>query len=149
MLRRCMWEWMYRSCVLDLSTSWRWVVSFMPQQLYPYGKSPWYPLDRLGGPRNRSGKCVSAKLVPAFVAWSAQQILNGKCEQEKKILLCLNQCHPLGHPARSQSLYWLHYPGYFWSEYQSQLYLSVPRFSVQNFRDQQEGWQQKILYFLT
>jgi len=26
--------------LLDLSTRWRWVVSFMPQPLYPWGKSP-------------------------------------------------------------------------------------------------------------
>jgi hypothetical protein len=32
--------------ILDLSTRWRLVVSFMPQLLYPQGKSPWYPLDR-------------------------------------------------------------------------------------------------------
>jgi hypothetical protein len=32
------------------------VVSFMPRQLYPEGKSPWYSLDRrLGGPQSRSG----------------------------------------------------------------------------------------------
>jgi hypothetical protein len=40
----------------DLGTRWRWVVSFMARQLYPQGKSPWYPLDRrLGGPQSRSG----------------------------------------------------------------------------------------------
>jgi len=28
----------------------------MAQQLYPQGKSPWYPLDRrLGGPQSQSG----------------------------------------------------------------------------------------------
>jgi hypothetical protein len=26
-----------------------------PQPPYPQGKSPWYPLDRLGGPQNPSG----------------------------------------------------------------------------------------------
>jgi hypothetical protein len=32
------------------------VVSFMPQPLYPQGKSPWYPMDRrLGGPHSWSG----------------------------------------------------------------------------------------------
>jgi hypothetical protein len=47
---------MYRSTFLDLGTSCRWVVCFMPQPLYPRGKSPRYPLDRrLGGPQNRSG----------------------------------------------------------------------------------------------
>jgi hypothetical protein len=43
-------------CILDLGTRWRWVVSFMPQPLYPQGKSPWYPLDRrLGGAQGQSG----------------------------------------------------------------------------------------------
>jgi hypothetical protein len=32
--------------ILDLSTRWRWVVSFTPRPLYPHGKSPRYPLDR-------------------------------------------------------------------------------------------------------
>jgi hypothetical protein len=42
--------------IIDLSTRWRCVVSFMPWPLHPQGKSPWYPLDRrLCGPQNRSG----------------------------------------------------------------------------------------------
>jgi hypothetical protein len=44
------------SHILDLSTRWRWVVSFTPWLLYPQGKNPWYPLDRkLGGPQSCSG----------------------------------------------------------------------------------------------
>jgi hypothetical protein len=40
-----MGEWMYRSTILDLGTSWRWVVCFTPWPLYPH-----YPLlgDRVG-----------------------------------------------------------------------------------------------------
>jgi len=42
--------------ILDLSTRWRCVVSFMPWPLYSKGKSLWYPLDRrLGGPQSQSG----------------------------------------------------------------------------------------------
>jgi hypothetical protein len=42
--------------ILDLSTRWRWVVSFTPRPLYPQGKSPWYPLVmQLSGPQSRSG----------------------------------------------------------------------------------------------
>jgi len=42
--------------ILDLSTGWSGVVSFMPWLLYPHGKSPWYPLDRrLGGTQSCSG----------------------------------------------------------------------------------------------
>jgi hypothetical protein len=43
--------------ILDLCAIWKWVVSFTPRQLYPQGKSPWYPLDRsLGGPQSRFGR---------------------------------------------------------------------------------------------
>jgi hypothetical protein len=42
--------WGSASLILDLGTSWTWVVSFMPRPLYQLGKNPWYPLDRrLGG----------------------------------------------------------------------------------------------------
>jgi hypothetical protein len=32
--------------ILNLSTGWRWVVSFIPWQVYPQGRSLWYLLDR-------------------------------------------------------------------------------------------------------
>jgi hypothetical protein len=52
-----MWEWIFRFTCLDLGTSWRWVVSFMPLPLYMRGKSSRYPLDRrLGGPQSQSGR---------------------------------------------------------------------------------------------
>jgi hypothetical protein len=42
---------------LDLDTSWRWVVSFMPRPLYPRTNILRYRLDRsLCGPRKRSGR---------------------------------------------------------------------------------------------
>jgi hypothetical protein len=42
-------------CILDLGSRGRWVVSFMLQLLYTWGKSPQYPLDRrLGGPQSLS-----------------------------------------------------------------------------------------------
>jgi hypothetical protein len=35
----------------NIGITWKWVVSFTPQLLYLWRKSPWYPLDRrLGGP---------------------------------------------------------------------------------------------------
>jgi len=41
----------------DLRTRWRRVVSSTPRQLYPQGKSPWYPFDRrLGGLKSRFGR---------------------------------------------------------------------------------------------
>jgi len=40
---------------INIGTRWRWVVSFMPQLLYPWGKSPQYSLDRrLIGPQIQS-----------------------------------------------------------------------------------------------
>jgi hypothetical protein len=43
--------------ILDLGTRWRWVFSFTPRPLYPQGKSPWYPLyRRLGGRQRQTGR---------------------------------------------------------------------------------------------
>jgi hypothetical protein len=33
--------------ILNLGTRWRWVVSFTPRPLYPLGRAPRYPLDRV------------------------------------------------------------------------------------------------------
>jgi hypothetical protein len=50
--------------ILDLGTSWRWVVSFTPRPIYLRGKSPRYPLDRrLSGPQNRSGERGEEKIL--------------------------------------------------------------------------------------
>jgi hypothetical protein len=49
---------------LNLGTSRRKVVSFTPRPLYPWGKSPRYPLDRrLGGLQSRSGRCGEQKIL--------------------------------------------------------------------------------------
>jgi hypothetical protein len=43
--------------ILDLGTSWRWVVSFTFRPLYSRGKSPRYLLDmRLAGPQSQSAR---------------------------------------------------------------------------------------------
>jgi hypothetical protein len=56
-------------CILNLGTRWEWVVSFMPWQLYIWGKNLWYPLDRrLGGPQCQSGHC--GKKIP-FPCWES------------------------------------------------------------------------------
>jgi hypothetical protein len=48
--------------ILDLVNRWMFVVSFMPQPLYPQRNGPWYPLDRrLGGPQSRSGRSGEEK----------------------------------------------------------------------------------------
>jgi hypothetical protein len=59
-----MWKWRYSSMNLNLSTRWRWVVSFTPQPLYPHGKGPWYALDkRMSGPQSRSESCREQKTL--------------------------------------------------------------------------------------
>jgi hypothetical protein len=64
------------------------VVSFMPLPLYPRGKSSRYPLGRrLGGPQSQPGRRGEDKILPP------PEI----------------ELRPLGHEARSQSLYLLRY----------------------------------------
>jgi hypothetical protein len=49
-------EWRYSTTILDVGTSWRWMVSFTSLPLCPWGMNPQYALDRrLGGPQNWSG----------------------------------------------------------------------------------------------
>jgi hypothetical protein len=62
-----MGEWRYSSTILDHGTRWRWVISFTPRLLYPWGKRPRYPLDRrLGGPQSLSVRCGEEQnLAPA------------------------------------------------------------------------------------
>jgi hypothetical protein len=74
-------EWIH--IPLDLGTSWRRVVSFTPRPLYPRGKSARYPLDR------------------RVVGWTPEPFWT----------LPGLELRPLGRPARSQSLYRLHYIG--------------------------------------
>jgi len=67
--------------ILNHSTRWRWVVSFMPWPLYTGGKSPQYPLNiRLGGLRRRSGCDGEVKKIPSSPpsrteSWSSSQQL--------------------------------------------------------------------------
>jgi hypothetical protein len=66
------------------------MVSLTLRPLYPRGKSPQYPLDRrLGGPQSQSGRHGEMKILAPTRA----------------------QTPTPGHPARSQSLYRLRYPG--------------------------------------
>jgi hypothetical protein len=84
------WDKVHRGtapCIPNFRIGWRWVVSFMSQPLYPWGKIPWYPLDRkLGASQSQSGHCG-----------------------EEKNLLALPGIN--GHPAHRLSLQWLSYPG--------------------------------------
>jgi hypothetical protein len=51
--------------ILNHDTTWRWVVSFTLRPLHSQGKSPWYPLDRLGVPQSRSGHSDGEKKIPS------------------------------------------------------------------------------------
>jgi hypothetical protein len=42
-------EWSCSFTILEVATRWRWMVSFMPQPLYPRGDSPRHPLVRAIG----------------------------------------------------------------------------------------------------
>jgi hypothetical protein len=90
---RCIGERMYRSTFLDLGTIWRWVVTFTPRMLYSLGKCPWFPnYRRLSGPQSRSEQ-----------------------HGEVKILYPIGTRTPVPcSSARSQSLYRLRYPGFFY-----------------------------------
>jgi hypothetical protein len=86
---RHMEEWMHRSRIICLGTSWEWVVSFTPRPLYSLEKSLRYFLDRtLCGSQSRSGRRGGEKILT----------LQGL----KLRSLC--------RPARSQSLWQLSYP---------------------------------------
>jgi hypothetical protein len=58
--------------MLDLGTSWKWVVSLTPRSLYPRENSPQYPLDRrLGGPQNRlSLELLESDPVCSTLQWN-------------------------------------------------------------------------------
>jgi hypothetical protein len=55
-------KWRYSFTLLDISTRWRVVVSFMPLLLYPQENEPCYPLNMwLVGPQSQSGCCGEEK----------------------------------------------------------------------------------------
>jgi hypothetical protein len=62
---RCMGSECIDPHILDLGTSWRWVVSFTPRPLYPWGIRHRYSLDRrLRGPWNQSGRRMEENFLP-------------------------------------------------------------------------------------
>jgi hypothetical protein len=75
---------------LVLGTTWKWVVSFTTQPLYPEGNSPLYTLDR--------------GLVDPRVGLD-------NVEKRKVLTLPWFELQPLGRPARTQSLWRLLYSG--------------------------------------
>jgi hypothetical protein len=55
--------WRFISIILNLGISWKSVVIFTLQPLYPRGKSSLYPLDRrLGVSQSRSPRCQLEKI---------------------------------------------------------------------------------------
>jgi len=89
-----MGEWMYSSTYIhDLSTRWRWLVSFASRPLYHRGKSQWYPMDRrLGGLQSRCRHSGS---------------------EERKIHAPTVNLTPVVQTV-AQPLYCLSYPGSWW-----------------------------------
>jgi hypothetical protein len=82
-------EWRYSCAIINLGTRYRWVDRFTLQPLYPLGKGPPYPLDRmLGWPQSRSG------------------CLGGGVE---KISYHCRECNP-DRPSRSPLLFRLSHP---------------------------------------
>jgi hypothetical protein len=73
-------EWRYSFTILDLGIRWRWVVSFTLQPLYPPGKSPRCPLDRM------------------------LQSRSGLCGEERNLYPCRksNPSHPAHSPSRNE-----------------------------------------------
>jgi hypothetical protein len=50
--------------IINLGTTWKWIISFTPRPVYPREKSEWYPLKRkLRGLRNQSGHFAERKSV--------------------------------------------------------------------------------------
>jgi hypothetical protein len=78
--------------ILDLGIRWGWMVSVTPRQRFSPGKGPPVPFVQEAG-------------------WSSEPVW--KQEATGKILSPLLGIEPLspGRPARSQTLYWLSYPG--------------------------------------
>jgi hypothetical protein len=66
-----------RGCIdppfLDLALIWKWVVGIMSRPLYPWGKSPQYPLDRrLGESQNWSGWLgEEKKILDSSETWTS------------------------------------------------------------------------------
>jgi hypothetical protein len=51
-----MWDGDRTPCILDLSCSWRWLVTFMSQYLHPPGNTLWFQFNsRLGTSKRQSG----------------------------------------------------------------------------------------------
>jgi hypothetical protein len=76
------------------------MVSFMPQLLYPQGKSPWYPLDRrLGGPQSQSGhggEEKNSQLLPGLETLIIQSVVQCYTTELSQLLpyICKGDKYP-------------------------------------------------------
>jgi hypothetical protein len=74
-------------------TSWRWVVSFTPQPLYPRGKSPCYPLyGRLDGPQSWSWRHGEVRILNR--TGTRTPIPQSFCSSQSLYWLSYRGCHP-------------------------------------------------------
>jgi len=68
--------------ILDLGTTWRWVVSLTFRPFHPQGKSSWYPLERrLGGKENKS------QLLPGLETLIIQPVAQCYISQLSRLLM--------------------------------------------------------------
>jgi hypothetical protein len=89
-----MGEWLYRSTFSWSVNSWRWVVSLTPRPLYPWEKSPRYPLDRMvGGPQSRSTRRRTEHFCPYRESNSepsvGQPVASRYIDYQKLVIRCL------------------------------------------------------------
>jgi len=65
--------------ILNLSTQWRYVVSFMPWQVYSLGRTPWYPLLEFEWAPEAVLLCWTPEnllLLPGVDPWTVQPTLH-------------------------------------------------------------------------
>jgi hypothetical protein len=109
-------------CILNVGTSWRRMVSFTSQPLYPRWRSRRYPLDmRLGGLQSQSGRC-RVETISFILAgnrtsipwpssrmqnetlinewWTEKNIAGNDCELLQGTILAFSYCY-WGKPRRT------------------------------------------------
>jgi hypothetical protein len=105
------WEsWCIDLSILDLSTSWKWMVSFTPRLLYPWWKNFRCPLDkRLYEPQDQSGRCGEEKILPLtrLELWHSAVQPIARCYTDCSVLALpfIVHTHLSNHPKRSITSY--------------------------------------------
>jgi len=84
---------MHSPCI-NLGTRWKWVVSFLPWQLYPQGKKPWYPLDkRLGGSQSQSGPGSKERKSQPLLGSNPSHPAHSLVTILTELAYCIKKCH--------------------------------------------------------